>query len=273
MMSQLLQITLLGSPTIILGDQPLTGLLTGKVMALFAYLAVNRRPHTRDHLADLLWSEFNNQQARNNLRYLLPDLRRHLAAHLTITPQTLSFNRQAPYWLDVEVLQATLAAQLSTMGPMRQPSAVSIDLPALQAALDLYQGKFLAGFTVRNAPVFEAWVRQQQDEIHHATVQGCYTLAEAYYQAGETQAGLTANQQLLRWAPWHEAGHRLQMRLLVAAGQRSAALAHYTLCRQLLADELAVEPEAATTALYEVIRREAYDRETRDRETRDRETG
>ncbi len=206
---------------------------------------------------------------------MLPDLRRHLDAHLTITPQTISFNRQAPYWFDVEVLQTTLAAQSPTIGPMHQTTATPIDLPALQAALDLYQGKFLAGFTVRNAPVFETWVRQQQDEIHHITVQGFYTLAEAYYQAGETQAGLTTNQHLLQWAPWHEAGHRLQMRLLVAAGQRSAALAHYTLCRQLLADELGVEPEAATSALYEEIRASAYDKVTRwqgDKVTSDRVT-
>jgi predicted ATPase/DNA-binding SARP family transcriptional activator len=262
MMSQLLRVTLLGSPTITLGDQPLTGLLTGKVLALFAYLAVNRQPHTRDHLADLLWSECSNQQARNNLRYLLPDLRHHLATHLTITSQTIGFNRQAPYWLDVEVLQATLATQSPTIGPMHQTNATPIDLPALQAALDLYQGKFLAGFTVRNAPVFEAWVRQQQDEIHQVTVQGFYTLAAAHYQAGESQAGLTVNQQLLRWAPWHEVGHRLQMRLLVAAGQRSAALAHYALCCQLLADELGVEPEAATSALYKEIRAGAYDKVT-----------
>lgn len=74
-MSQLLKITLFGAPTITLAEQPLTGLNTGKALALFTYLAANRQPHARDHLADLLWSEFNNQQARNNLRYLLPDLR------------------------------------------------------------------------------------------------------------------------------------------------------------------------------------------------------
>ncbi|MCE7985518.1 MAG: hypothetical protein DYG89_30455 [Caldilinea sp. CFX5] len=267
MMSQLLQVARLGSPTLILGDKALTGLITGKALALFTYLAVSGQPHTRDHLADLLWSEFDNQQARNNLRYLLPDLRQQIEAYLMITPQTIGFNRQAPYWLDVEILQTTLAAQVTAA---RQTNAGPLNLPAFQAALHLYQGKFLAGFTVRNAPVFEAWVRQQENEIHQLAVRGFYTLAEAYFQQGEIQAGLRTNQQLLQWEPWHEAGHRLQMRLLVATGQRSAALAQYTLCRQRLADELEVEPEAATTALYEEIRAGIYDKKRRREE--DKET-
>ena len=143
-----------------------------------------------------------------------------------------------------------------------------INLPLLQKALDLYQGKFLAGFTVRNAPVFETWVARQESQLHSLIVQGCYSLADAYFQQGQIQAGLTASQRLLHWEPWHEAGHRLHMRLLVADGQRSAALAQYTLCRQLLANELAVEPEAATIALYEEIRTGAYDKETRKQENR-----
>lgn len=251
-MSQLLQVTLLGAPTIVLANQPLTGLLTPKTLALFIYLAVSGQPQPRDHLADLFWHELNAQQARNNLRYLLPDLRQHLDTHLTITAETIGFNRQAPYWLDVERLQTVLRRELAVA---RQKPAPAVDIPALQTALDLYRDKFLAGFTVRNAPLFEGWVRQQENELHHLAVQGFYTLAESCYHQGEIQGGLTANQHLLRWEPWHEAGHRLQMRLLVAAGQRSAAVAHYTLCRQLLAAEVGAEPEAATTALYEEIRR------------------
>jgi predicted ATPase len=43
------------------------------------------------------------------------------------------------------------------------------------------------------------------------------------------------------------------MLLLAQSGQRSAALAQYGTCRQVLADELGVEPGRETTALYEAI--------------------
>jgi hypothetical protein len=54
--------------------------------------------------------------------------------------------------------------------------------------------------------------------------------------------------------PWREETHRQLMRLYVLNGERSAALSQYESCRRLLQQELAVEPGAETTTLYEQIR-------------------
>ena len=204
--------------------------LTPKAMALFVYLAVTRRSHSRDLLANLLWSEMNNAQARTNLRYLLPELRAQLADYLLISPRNISFNPQQPYWLDVEQLQATFTAP-----------AERANVEELQTALDLYHGEFLAGFSVRNAPVFEEWLVYERERIHAQVVQGCYDLAARYWAQAEYANALTTTRRLLNWEPWHEAGHRLQMQLLAATGRRAAALAQYALCHQILADELGEE--------------------------------
>jgi DNA-binding SARP family transcriptional activator len=55
--------------------------------------------------------------------------------------------------------------------------------------------------------------------------------------------------------PWLEEAHFDAMRLLAAAGRRSESLAQYDRCRRLLASELSVEPGAATTRLYEEIKK------------------
>lgn len=149
-----LHITLCGAPTITLGEQSLTGLLSGKALALFSYLAVTGRPHQRDALADLLWSDLPLPQARANLRYLLPDLRQVVGDYLLITPQTIAFHRAAPYWLDVEVARTTLAA------PQHSASA-----PEVQAALALLREEFLAGFQVRKAPAFMQWMTEQRQAL------------------------------------------------------------------------------------------------------------
>lgn len=243
-----LELTLFGSPRLKIGGQDITNKITGKALALFVYLAVTGQPQRRDVLADLLWSEYSNQEARNNLRYQLPDLRQVLGNYLLITTQTISFNSQSNYWLDVEVLRTSLDAE-----------GQQFNAQSLQAALDLYQAEFLAGFAVRNAPVFEAWMARQREALHQSAVQGFYTLAELYQQQGDYRAALATTQRLLHWAPWHEAGYRLQMQLLVATGHRTAALVQYTRCRGNLADELGVEPEATTVALYEQIRRSHAD--------------
>ncbi|MEZ4735684.1 MAG: BTAD domain-containing putative transcriptional regulator [Caldilineaceae bacterium] len=250
-----LTLTCFGAPQIVLGAAPVTG-LSSKAVALFLYLAVTGRPQQRDRLADLLWSEFNNQQARNNLRYLLPELRKVLGDYLLITPQTIAFDHRQPYVLDCDRFRQTL-----TTAPDTVPTA------ALQAALDLYRGDFLAGFRVRHAPVFEEWVTLQQEAFHTLAIQGLYQLAERYWAQGDYTAGLVAGRRLLALDPWHEAGHRLQMQLLALDGQRGAALTQYQLFQQGLAAELAVEPEPVTAALYEQIRRGDYDKVTSDKVT------
>jgi len=49
--------------------------------------------------------------------------------------------------------------------------------------------------------------------------------------------------------PLTESAHRQMMRLLACSGQQGAVLAQYETCRQLLQDELGVEPTGETTAL------------------------
>lgn len=239
-----LKLTFFGSPQLFLGEHNLTEKITGKAFALFSYLVVTGQTHNRDLLADLLWSELSNQQARNNLRYLLPDLRRIVNDYLVITPQAIGFNRTCPHALDAEILRATLTAKPE-----------QIQTAELQTALNLYQGEFLAGFTVRNAPVFEAWLTRIREEFHTLAVRGFYQLAERYWQAYDYDAGLAATQRLLTLEPWCEAGHRLRMLFLVHSNQRGDALAQFTRCQQILAEEVGAEPEPETVSLYEQIRK------------------
>jgi adenylate cyclase len=63
-------------------------------------------------------------------------------------------------------------------------------------------------------------------------------------------------QHLLQTDPFHEEAHRMMMRSLDAQGRRSESLAQYQACRELFLKRLGVEPDAATRALYESLRRE-----------------
>lgn len=238
-----LDVKCFGIPQILRDQAPLTPPLGGKALALLLYLAVTGQPQSRDKLADLFWREQSNQGARNNLRYVLPELRKAAGDHLLITPHIIAFDRSQPYTVDSERFRHTLTAALDTV-----PTA------ELQAVLALYHGDFLAGFRIRNAPIFEEWVTRQQEELRALAIGGLYHLAERYYKAANYTDGLAASQRLLNHEPWHEAGHRLQMQLLASSGQRSAALAQYDRCRTILAAELGIEPEATTTTLYEQMR-------------------
>lgn len=241
-MSDVLEIQLFGTPRFTWNENVSIRMAGGKSLALWVYLVTTRQPQARDLLADLLWSEFSNQQARNNLRYILPDLRKTMGDYLITSTQSIGFNTTLPYRLDVETVSAILSKPLT-----------EIKTCALQRAVDLYQDEFLAGLRVRNAPRFEDWVRTQREAFHLLLIQGLQELAERYLAAADYLTGLVATQRLLTLEPWHETGHRLSMHYLALTGQRSAALAQFETCRTILADELGLDPSMPTVKLYEQI--------------------
>jgi predicted ATPase len=91
------------------------------------------------------------------------------------------------------------------------------------------------------------WYAQRQ-------ISALVLLAEAHAARAEPLQALHYARRALELDPWHEPMHRRIMRLLAAQGERNAALAQYERCRRVLADELGVEPEAATRALADQIR-------------------
>ncbi len=124
----------------------------------------------------------------------------------------------------------------------------------MQQAIILYQGDFLAGFYVRDAPEFEEWMLAQRARYRELALHTLHTLAEHHLSRGEYGRAIDCATRLLALDAWREEAHRQLMLAQLRSGQRSAALAQYKVCRQLLSDELGVEPSPETTALFERIR-------------------
>src|SRR6476469_9471834 len=148
-----LHLALLGGLRITEGEAALPGLATHKGQALICYLALTRRPHTRDALASLLWSDDPQEEARASLRNVLSLVRKVASQYLVVTRDTIAFNPESPYWLDVEVFRDKLAA--ANTAPASADSGV---FAVLREAMDLYRGEFLEGFYVPGAALFEEWV-------------------------------------------------------------------------------------------------------------------
>ena len=128
----------------------------------------------------------------------------------------------------------------------------------------LYRGSFLAGFSIGGAAPFEEWALLRREQISLQVMSLLGNLA-AYHEArGDYPAAQAYARQQIALEPWSEEAHRTLMRVLTLDGQRSAALHQYYTCRDLLRDELGVEPTEETVALYEAIRAGLLvDKETR----------
>lgn len=252
----MLKLALLGSPQITQADGTAMTFRSRKELALLAYLAVEHaRAHPRDTLLALLWPEVPAQAAQNSLRVALANLRHALGtagALLVADRRTVRLVPGAEGWLDVAAFRALLAACKAHRHEKRQ---ACLDCAArLDQAMDLYDGELLAGFSLADAIPFEEWALVCRAELHYQTLDALTTLAATHEAASDYGALCRCARRQLALEPWHEPAHRTLMHGLALLGDRAGALAHYEVCRTLLADELGVEPDAATTALAEQIR-------------------
>ncbi|MEZ4866879.1 MAG: BTAD domain-containing putative transcriptional regulator [Caldilineaceae bacterium] len=248
-----LEFKLFGAPQWSLDGVPLQGFATRKAEALLIYLAVTQQSYRRDALAAFFWSEVGEEHAKNNLRRTFSNLRKLVASHLMIDRHSAAFATESPYWLDVEQF-VTLLMPLSATN-----AAASLPVATLEAALALYRADFLEGFIVRDALRFEEWMSIERERLHMLAVLALEQLTNLYLQQQAYEAGLATSQRLLALEPWREAAHQQRMRLLTLAGQQANALAQFEHCRQTLATEFGIEPQAETVALYQQIKAGAFD--------------
>lgn len=210
--------------------------------ALLVYLVCQARPIARETLAEFLWPDRSQAQARTNLRVALHRLRQQLDPYLIIYRQSIALNARAAVSVDCRAFEEHLAA-----GRLGQ-------------AIALYRGDFLDGFYIDNSPAFEQWALLERERLRTLAISAYQQLILKAQDMGRLEQAIGYAQRLLDVDPLHEPTHRQLMRLLTQAGRRTAALSQYGICSQLLQTELDVLPDETTTALYEQIRVDVLDK-------------
>lgn len=247
-----LRLTFLGGMAIDIENIPVVDFKLRKGQALLCYLAVTGRSHSRSALAGLLWRDMLEEKARMNLRKTLAKMRLVFGPYLHITNDDIGLNLDSSCWLDVTEFEQVISEV--NLKPPLSPK----NYEQLLQAMELYRGDFMEGFYLRNAPAFEEWILGQRARLRESALQVLNVLAEYAAQHSDYPAGITYARRLLKIEPWREEAHRQLMTLLARDGQRSAAIAQYKLCCQLLLEELGVEPSAETAALCKEIQANTF---------------
>jgi predicted ATPase/DNA-binding SARP family transcriptional activator len=248
----MLCLSILGGFEVRSDDFLITGFKTQKTRALLAYLAVeNQHPHRRQALAGLLWPGYLESSARANLRHALSNLRQVLRekepeqSFILVEGETIQLNPSSSYQLDL--------ARFETLITQEQPGLTLLD--RLECAAELYQGDFLAGFSLKDCPEYDNWTALKREELLRKVMNVFSLLADEYEKRGELEKACQSNHRQLKLEPSFEQAHLQLMRRLALRGQRTAALAQYETCLRILREELSVDPSDETTRLYEQIRR------------------
>lgn len=236
-----LRLDWLGTPLISYADQPVT-FRTRKALALLIYLTAEAGPHSREKLTALFWPESDTSRGRGMLRTTLAHLREVMdtfaTVYLLVEPQTLGFDFQSNFELDLHTLQAALAMTQRQPSPAERKEAIS----QLQTAAGHYRGDFLEGFSLADTPTFDDWVSLQREVWHNRMNLIFDALSQWQFEHGDLPGGI---ETATRWKvhdPYGEAAPQRLMQLYFADGNRSAALQVYETYSQMLSAEFGAKP-------------------------------
>jgi DNA-binding SARP family transcriptional activator/Tfp pilus assembly protein PilF len=226
---------------------------TRKAAALIAYLVITKKRQSRDTLAALLWPEFDQTHARATLRRTLSTLKKALGgSYLEISREYINLNFNAAIWVDVDEFHHLLS-ECQSHGHLPSETC-SKCLKPLIAAIELYGGDFLAGFSLRDSSNFDEWQFYQADSLRRDFTNALERMVQCYATSGNIESAIMYAQKWLALDRLNESAHRLLMQLYAWNDQQSAALHQYRECVQELDRELGVGPLEATTRLYQAIK-------------------
>ncbi len=242
-MDQVLRIHLFGGFLLEYGNEPIPPIPSRLARSLFAYLVANgERAHTRELLSGIFWRDLSESRARRRLSHTLWQIQSVLAevspeTYITVTPNTVQFNRDASYWLDVEEFERSLSPARGT-GRSHQRK--------LERAVSLYRGDFLAGF-------YDDWILVEQEQRRVEYFSALSRLVQVCKSMGEYEEALVYARRLTVADPLREDAHRDVMRLCSLLDRFSEAVQQYDRCAAILDEELGSRPSPETDELFRSI--------------------
>jgi DNA-binding SARP family transcriptional activator/predicted ATPase len=257
-----LNISVLGSPQVRLGNKLITRFEFERVRALLVYLAVEiDTMHERQSLAYMFCPDASAKIGLQNLRQTLAALRRALQdkrqeiSFLITTPSTIAFNPESDYSLDIK----DFSRLIKEVGQHkhRRLDVCSICMMQLEQAIRLYREDFAKSLTVDSVP-FEEWLLFKREQIHVQVIAALTRLTDYCLRPNR----LTEAIQLARWQlaldSLCDIAHHQLIQALAADGRRHAALKHCEQYKSLLAKELKVSLPAKTAVLYQELIAETW---------------
>jgi predicted ATPase/DNA-binding SARP family transcriptional activator len=226
---------------------------TRKATALITYLAVTKRPQSRDALAALLWPEYDQAHARATLRRTLSTLNKALAGNwLIVDRERVALDASTHIWVDADEFYSHLEECKRHGHPATGVCSACLD--PLARAVSLYRDDFLAGFGLRDSPNFDDWQFFQADTMRRDLSNALERLVHGHSILPDYASAIAYARRWLALDRLHEPTYRYLMQLYAWSGQRATALHQYRECVQVLQKELGVAPLEATTKLYQAIK-------------------
>ncbi|MDH3500650.1 MAG: AAA family ATPase, partial [Acidimicrobiia bacterium] len=239
-----LRVELFGGFHLLSNGEPIRPPASRVARSLLAYLLLNRgRSHERSRIVGIFWAEEAETDGRRKLSQNLWRIRQALdpigyAGLIESDGDGISIADGLDVDVDVVEFVAGTTASLD--------AGSEASVRSLLSAVELYRGELLHGF-------YEDWVVEEQRRTAELYHQALSRLVQALKAIGANDEALIYARKLTWQEPLREEAHREVMRLCVLLGRPMEALRQYELLENDLYRDLGVEPEPATTSLFETI--------------------
>ncbi len=196
---------------------------------LLAFLALNRRPMLRMHVAGSLWLDKNEERAGANLRSALWRLRQS-------NDMLVDTDRGHLRLADGVAVDVRSAERLCRTILSDEPGAPQ----ALWA--DQLTGELLPDW-------YDDWVVMGRERLRQLFLHALERLCLRLCDAGRVAQAIDVGMRALAVDPLRESAHRALISAYLAEGNLSEALRQYELYRGILTEHLQLEPSEALTAM------------------------
>ncbi len=221
-----------GGVRVWLDERDITAELPTKLIALLIYVARHGKPKPREHLANLFWGDKSAKQAYGSLRTAISKAKSLLGEALQVTHNEIGVSA----WLDANQFEVLVA------NPLQR-----------EEGLKLYRGDFMVSFFADDAREFDDWQVREAEKLHEQFIQASLNQIQDLQKGKQVAEAILVARHALSLAPLREDMQRTLIQLYHQAGDRASALRQYQHYRNILWEELGVEPDDETQAVYHQI--------------------
>lgn len=238
-----LTIRAFGEPIVLLDDQPVKRWRMARAMELFFFLLDARSPESKERIITSLWPEFD-ESVNQTFHSTLHQLRKLFGESCPVfSANGYSLNLTARYgehvWYDVQEfrLQRSEADQALARGDD------AVAKKALLRMVDLYQGDY-------GRPFLNNWCVFRRDELCTIYLEAQRQLAQIAWRVQAYDESIYHWRCILDKDNCQEEAHYHIMLCYLRQARRTAALRQYQICKEVLREELGIEPSVAIENLH-----------------------
>ena len=220
-----------------------------KARDLFKILLANYNQQLvpRRKICSLLWPDKKSSAANQNFHVTLNSLRKVLDPKRNSRGQPVFIIRErncyglAPQ-LIYDVNRFETAVQRGQQAKKRE-----IKVKYYQQAVELYQGDFLV-----NELSLEPVIKERQ-RLKNLFLNTAEDLVQYYYQRQDYQAAIELANKILHYDKYIESAYLYKMKSYHALGNKTKAVRTYQQCREILREELNIEPNGKIESYYQQL--------------------